>query len=81
MPDTRTTISDIEGVGPQYADLLHKAGVDTVSKLAAANGTLLRRQLASVNAQDALVEELPSESMVVRWVTRARGHGLSLTHH
>ena len=80
MPIVNSSISDIEGVGQHYAALLHKAGVDTVTELAEANGTLLRRQLACVNAQDALVDELPSESMVVRWVTRARGLGLALTH-
>ncbi|MFK7976286.1 MAG: DUF4332 domain-containing protein [Halioglobus sp.] len=74
-----TEIADIEGVGQRYAPLLRSVGVDTVVALAATNGTTLRKRLAQCNANEGLVEVLPSESIVVRWVARAKVKGLALS--
>ena len=80
MSNTTPSICEIDGVEVQHAALLHRVGVDTVSELAASNGSSLRRALVSANARDGLLETLPPESMVVRWVARARGKGLALPH-
>lgn len=75
-----TEVSNIDGIGKHYAQLLRRAGIDTVPELAAHNGTQLRQRLLQVNASAHLVDSLPPESMVVRWVARARGRGLAISH-
>jgi nucleotidyltransferase/DNA polymerase involved in DNA repair len=80
MSDETLQVSDIEGVSARHAALLHRVGVDTVPDLAAANATRLRRRLALANAALGMTDALPSESMVVRWVARARGLDLALVH-
>lgn len=78
MVGAEVEITDIEGVGQRYAPLLKSVGVDTVMELAAYNGTALRKRLAISNASQGFVETLPPVSMVVRWVTRARGQDLAI---
>lgn len=79
MSSVKTEVADIDGVGQRYAPLLHSVGVDTVMELAAFNGTALRKRLAQSNARQHLVETLPPESMVVRWVARAKGKRLAIS--
>lgn len=72
-------VADIEGVGQRYAPLLRSVGVESVVELAGYNGTALRERLVQSNARKHLVETMPPESMVVRWVARAKGKGLAIT--
>lgn len=72
-------VADIEGVGQRYAPLLRSVGVESVVELAAHNGTALRERLVQSNASMHLVDTMPPESMVVRWVARAKGKGLAIT--
>ena len=62
----------ISGVGPQYAELLEAAGVDTVKELAQRNAANLAAKLAEVNAQKHLAGTSPAESQVTDWIGQAK---------
>ncbi len=62
----------IKGVGPEYADLLEEAGVDTVPELAQRNPDNLYAKMAEVNAAKKLVRRLPTLNMVKAWVAQAK---------
>jgi len=62
----------ISGVGPQYAELLEAAGVDTVKELAQRNAANLAAKLAEVNTQKKLSGTSPSASMVTDWIGEAK---------
>jgi len=63
----------IKGIGGEYAELLKKAGVDTVKELRNRNPENLLAKMTEVNsAGRQLVRSLPSLSMVQSWVTLAK---------
>jgi hypothetical protein len=62
----------IPGVSREYADLLHKAGVDTVKELKYRNPGNLVSAMAQANKASKLVRVLPSEKRVVRWIDDAK---------
>ena len=62
----------IKGIGPEYADLLEAAGVDTVPELAQRNPDNLYQKLIEVNATKKLVRRLPTLDMVKDWVAQAK---------
>jgi hypothetical protein len=62
----------IPGVSREYADLLHKAGVDTVKELKYRNPSNLVSAMAQANKARKLVRVLPSEKRVVRWIGDAK---------
>jgi uncharacterized membrane protein len=62
----------IHGIGPQYAELLEAAGVDTVPELAQRVPANLCDKLAEANAQRKLVRHLPALAQVESWVTQAK---------
>src|SRR5215469_15877395 len=62
----------IKGVGEDYAELLEAAGVDTVRELKYRNPSNLARAMATANQQRNLVELLPSEKAVMRWIAHAK---------
>jgi len=62
----------IKGIGPEYADLLEEAGVDTVPELAQRNPENLYAKMMQVNADKKLVRRLPTLSMVKAWVAQAK---------
>ena len=62
----------IKGVGPEYADLLEEAGVDTVVELAQRNPENLYAKITEVNAAKKLVRRLPTLDMVKAWVAQAK---------
>ena len=61
----------VKGVGPQMAELLEASGVDTVAELAQRNAGSLTAKLAEVNEAKNLVNRVPSESEVAKWVEEA----------
>ncbi len=61
----------IRGIGPQYAELLEAAGVDTVPELAQRNPENLYKKLAEVNAEKRMVKQLPTLRLVRTWVEQA----------
>lgn len=68
----RADLMRVKGVGSEYADLLEKAGVDTVKELRRRNAKSLVAKMSDVNDQKRLVRRLPTESMVASWVTHAQ---------
>jgi len=62
----------IKGVGEEYADLLERAGVDTVPELAQRKAENLLEKMTAVNDEKKLVRRLPMLSMVVDWIEQAK---------
>ena len=70
----------IKGVGQEYAELLHAAGVDTVNELRYRNPANLAKKMAEANAERKLVRVLPSELMIQRWIEHAKKLPLMITY-
>ncbi len=68
----RADLARIKGVGEEYADLLERAGVDSVPELAQRNAANLHAKLEQTEAEKNLVRRLPSADDVARWVTEAK---------
>jgi predicted flap endonuclease-1-like 5' DNA nuclease len=62
----------LTGVGSEYSDLLEAAGVDSPAELSHRNAANLATTLAEANAARSLVRQVPSESMVERWIAEAK---------
>ena len=62
----------ITGVGEEYADLLERAGVDTVPELAQRNPDNLYGALEKTNQEKKLVRRLPTRDQVANWVAQAK---------
>lgn len=61
----------INGVGPQFAELLEAAGVDTVKELKHRKPENLQPKLEEINAEKNLVGRVPSVKEVARMVAEA----------
>ncbi|MBK9166827.1 MAG: DUF4332 domain-containing protein [Bryobacterales bacterium] len=61
----------VTGIGPQFAELLEAAGVDTVKELAQRNAANLAAKLIETNARRRLCRTNPSESQVADWIAQA----------
>ena len=62
----------INGIGPQFAELLEAAGVDTVKELRHRVPANLAAKLEEVNAEKNLVRRVPSEIEVAKMVDQAK---------
>jgi predicted flap endonuclease-1-like 5' DNA nuclease len=65
----------IKGVGPEYADLLEEAGVDTVPELARRDPVHLHEAITALLLEKELVRRPPTEGMVADWVAEAKTLG------
>jgi predicted flap endonuclease-1-like 5' DNA nuclease len=70
----------IKGVGEEYAELLHAAGVDTVRDLKYRNPANLAKAMAAANGKRRLVRLLPSEKAVLRWIEHAKKLPLKISY-
>lgn len=61
----------ISGIGPQYAELLEAAGVDTVKELKHRVPANLTAKMAEINKAKNLAQRDPSEKEVVKWIEEA----------
>ena len=61
----------VRGVGPEYAELLVSAGVDTLRDLRRRNPTALVAKIIGMNGAKKVVSRLPTESMVEGWIDAA----------
>lgn len=68
----RADLARVKGIGPQYADLLEAAGVDTIPELAQRKPENLHLKLTEVNAAKKLVRKLPTAKQVGDWVDQAK---------
>lgn len=62
----------INGVGPQFAELLEAAGVDTVKELKHRVAANLVKKLEEVNAEKNLTNRVPSETEVQKMIDQAK---------
>jgi predicted flap endonuclease-1-like 5' DNA nuclease len=62
----------ITGVGEEFAELLEKAGVDTVKELKMRNAQNLTAAMDAVNAEKKLVRRIPNLSEVEKWIEQAK---------
>lgn len=70
----------ISGVGPQFAELLEAAGVDTVRELQHRNPENLAAKMAEVNAERGLSGTSPAVSLVEGWIAQAKTLTPTITH-
>src|SRR5215470_9708924 len=70
----------IKGIGEEYSELLEAAGVDTVKELKYRNVGNLAKALAEANRKRKLVEVVPSEKRVRRWIESAKQLPLKITY-
>lgn len=61
----------INGVGPEFSELLEAAGVDTVKELRTRNAENLYAKLVEVNEEKKLVRRIPSQEQVVDMIAQA----------
>jgi predicted flap endonuclease-1-like 5' DNA nuclease len=62
----------VKGIGGDYAKLLRVVGVNTVRELKHRNAEKLARAMAEANAKRRLVQFLPSQKAVARWIDHAK---------
>lgn len=62
----------INGVGPQFSELLEAAGVDTVKELKHRVAENLQQKLEEINNKKNLVNRVPSVSEVQRMIDQAK---------
>lgn len=65
-------LARIDGIGPQFAELLEAAGVDSVAELAQRNAENLHTKLVEVNASKNLVNRVPGLGEIERFVSEAK---------
>lgn len=61
----------IDGIGPQFAELLEEVGVDTVKELRTRNAENLYAKMQEVNENKKLVRRLPSLNQLVSMIENA----------
>lgn len=70
----------VNGIGRQFAELLHAAGVDTIKELRTRNATNLAEAVASANAEKKLAKAVPSESQIAAFIASAKEMEPAVTH-
>lgn len=70
----------INGVGPQFAELLEAAGVDTVKELRGRRADNLAAKMAEVNEAKNLANRTPNEDMVSGWIEEAKNLSEAVSH-
>ena len=62
----------VSGIGPQYAELLEDAGVDTIKELRTRKAENLTAKMAETNTIRKVAGNVPSVSMVQKWIDSAK---------
>ena len=70
----------IKGVGPQFAELLEAAGVDTVKELRNRNAANLAAKMAEVNEEKHLTRRTPVEKEIQKFIDLAKELEPRVTH-
>ena len=76
----KSDLMRINGVGPQFSELLEASGVDTVKELKHRNAENLAAKMAEVNGEKNLAKSSPSASVVQGWVEEAKGMEPKISH-
>lgn len=71
----------VKGIGSEYAELLEKAGVDTVKELRHRVAENLHAKMAEINSQGRpLVRLLPGVKRVQKWIEAAKNLEPAITY-
>lgn len=70
----------ISGVGGQFAEILHAAGVDTIKELRTRNAENLAAKMKEVNDAKNLANACPGASVVQGWIDAAKDMEPTITH-
>lgn len=70
----------ISGIAEEYSELLEAAGVDTVKELRNRKAANLAEKMREVNETKKLTRQVPSASMVEKWVAQAKELPPLITH-
>lgn len=62
----------IKGVGPQFAELLEAAGVDTVKEFATRNAENLEKKMIEVNEAHARTKRVPTAGELQKMIDQAK---------
>ncbi len=63
----------VKGIGPQYAEILENAGIDSVPELASRNAASVLEKMKEVNSKRTVVRGLPAQKQIENWIIRAKG--------
>ena len=70
----------VKGIGPQFAELLEAAGVDTVKELRNRNAANLAAKMAEVNEEKHLTHRTPVEKEIQKFIDLAKELEPKVTH-
>ncbi len=70
----------IKGMGKGYSCLLKAVGVDTIRELKYRNPSNLAKAMSEANKKRKLVQFLPSEKLIMRWVEQAKALNSKITY-
>jgi predicted flap endonuclease-1-like 5' DNA nuclease len=70
----------ISGIGPEYAELLEAAGVDTVKELKNRNSDNLAAAMQEINEKKKLTRAVPAPTVVAKWVESAKATQPKITY-
>ena len=70
----------VKGIGKQFAELLHAAGVDTIKELRTRNATNLAAAVATAHEGNKLAKATPSESQIAGFIEAAKDLEPTVTH-
>jgi predicted flap endonuclease-1-like 5' DNA nuclease len=70
----------LKGVGPQFAELLEAAGVDTVKELRNRNAANLAAKLIEINEAKNIAGTTPNEKQVEGWIEEAKTLDPKVSH-
>ena len=70
----------VNGIGGQYAEILHAAGVDTIKELRTRNADNLAEKMDEVNKEKNLANACPNASVVQGWIDKAKDMEPLITH-
>lgn len=70
----------INGVGPQFSELLEASGVDTIKELRTRRADNLATKMAEVNQTKKLSRSVPTTEMVQGWIDEASKMEPKISH-
>ncbi|HPN35378.1 MAG TPA: DUF4332 domain-containing protein [bacterium] len=70
----------VKGIGPEYAELLEAAGVDSLPELAQRNAENLHPAMMACNGEKKLVRRPPSLKQVKSWIKQANHLPRAITY-
>jgi predicted flap endonuclease-1-like 5' DNA nuclease len=70
----------ISGIGPEFAELLERSGVDTVKELRTRNADNLASAMKDINEKISVTRAVPSAAVVTGWIDQAKSTEPKITH-